>query len=122
MVCDPVMLMLALLWLCATRYKDNVDSAKELFKSVFVDEATCSFRPPKLNTTPNARPADNDVDVRVCDDDNVFRMVNVDSLGQDIKSGASAALDMATPGDVVNEGFKEWISLKVDWLTWLLNE
>jgi hypothetical protein len=114
--------MLALLWLCATGYKDNVDNAKELFKSVFVDEATCSFRPPKLNITPNARPADNDVDVHVCDDDDVFRMVNVDSFDQDIKSGANAVLDMATPGDVVNEGFKEWISLKVDWLTWLLNE
>jgi hypothetical protein len=31
MVCDPVMLMLALPWLCATKYKDNVDNAKELF-------------------------------------------------------------------------------------------
>jgi hypothetical protein len=25
-------------------------------------------------------------------------------------------------GDLANEAFKEWISLKVDWLAWLLNE
>jgi hypothetical protein len=34
----------------------------------------------------------------------------------------SAVLDMVTPGDLVNEAFKEWILLKVDWLGWLLNE
>jgi hypothetical protein len=64
MVCDPVMLTLALPWLCAVGYKDDVDNAKELFKSILVDEATCSFRPPKLDATPNA-PPDDDVDVQV---------------------------------------------------------
>jgi hypothetical protein len=43
MICDPVMLTLALPWLCAAGYKDNVDNAKELFKSALVDEATHSF-------------------------------------------------------------------------------
>jgi len=43
MVCDLVMLMLALPWLCAVGYKDDIDNAKELFKSAFVDEAMCSF-------------------------------------------------------------------------------
>jgi hypothetical protein len=123
MVYDLVMLTLTPLWLCASEYKDDVDNAKELFKSAFVDEATCSFQPPEPNATPNAPPDnDNDVDVQVCDNDNMFDMVNVSSVGQDIESGASAALDRVTLGDLANEAFKEWISLKVDWLAWLLNK
>jgi hypothetical protein len=49
-------------------------------------------------------------------------MVNVGSPGQDIESGANAALDTMTLDDLANEAFKEWISLKVDWLAWFLNE
>ncbi len=49
-------------------------------------------------------------------------MVNVGSLGQDIKSRANVILDTTTLGDLANEAFKEWISLKVDWSAWLLNE
>ncbi len=79
MVCDPVMLTLALPWLCVAGYKDDVDNVKELFKSAIIDEATCSFRPPKPNMPPNM-PPDNDVDVQVCDDDDVFGMVNVSSF------------------------------------------
>ncbi len=63
-----------------------------------------------------------DIDVQVCDDDDVFGMVNVASPGQDIESRASAALNTTTPSDLANEAFKEWILLKVDWLAWLLNE
>ncbi len=121
MVCDPVMLMLALPWLCAVGYKDNVDNAKELFKSALVDEATRLFQPPESNGTPNM-PLDNDVDVKVCDNDNVFDTVNIGSPGQDIESGANVVLDMTTSSDLANEAFKEWISLKVDWSAWLLNE
>jgi hypothetical protein len=55
-----------------------------------------------------------DIDVQICDDDNVFDMVNVGSLGQDIKSRTSAVLNMARLGDLTNEAFKESISLKVD--------
>ncbi|CAN5969792.1 unnamed protein product [Sphagnum jensenii] len=60
----------------------DVDNAKELFKSAFVDEATHLFRPPELDTTPNAtlnNDDDND-DVEVCDDDDVFGMVKVSLL------------------------------------------
>jgi hypothetical protein len=63
-----------------------------------------------------------DVDVQVGDDDNVFDMVNVGSPSHDIESRASATLNTTTPSDLVNEAFKEWILLKVDWLAWLLNE
>jgi hypothetical protein len=123
MVCDPVMLTLAVLWLCGARYKDDLDNAKELFKSAFVDEAMRSFRPLEPDAMLNASPDhDKEVDVQVCDDDDVFGMVNFSSPSQDIKSGASTAFDTATSGDLANEAFKEWISLKVDWSTWLLNE
>ncbi|CAM6024905.1 unnamed protein product [Sphagnum balticum] len=45
-----------------------------------------SFRPLELDTMPNASPNDdNDVDVQVCDDDDVFDTVNVDSLDRDIE-------------------------------------
>ncbi len=40
MVCDSIMLTLALSWLYVAEYKDDIDNAKELFKSTFVDEAT----------------------------------------------------------------------------------
>jgi hypothetical protein len=52
----------------------------------------------------------------------MFSMVNVDSPGWDIESGVSVTLDMAMLGDLASEAFKEWISLKVDWSAWLLNE
>jgi hypothetical protein len=64
---------------------------------------------------------DDDIDVQVCDDDDVFGMVNVGSPSQDIENRASA-VSIATPSDLANETFKEWILLKVDWLAWLLNE
>jgi hypothetical protein len=51
---------------------------------------------------------------RFCDDDDVFGMVNVGSLGHDIESGVNAVLDIATSSDLANEAFEEWISLKVD--------
>jgi hypothetical protein len=72
------------------------------------------------NTSPNDN--DNDVDVQVCDDDDVFGMVNINSPGQDIENVTNVALDMMTLNDLANEAFKEWISLKVDWSAWLLNE
>ncbi|CAM6019382.1 unnamed protein product [Sphagnum balticum] len=59
---------------------------------------------------------------QVCDDDDMFDMVNIGSPSQDIKSGANTTLDMAMLGDLVNEAFKEWILLKVDKSAWLLNE
>jgi len=121
MICNPVMLTLALPWLCAAGYKDNVDNAKELFKSVLVDEATRSFQPPEPDAMRNV-PLNDDVDVQVCDDDDVFGMVNVGSLSHDIESKASVALNIATLSDLANEAFKEWILLKVDWLAWLLNK
>ncbi|CAK9278318.1 unnamed protein product [Sphagnum jensenii] len=65
---------------------------------------------------------DNNIDVQVCDNDDVFSMVNVGLPGQDIESKASTALNTVTLGDLANEAFKEWILLKVDWLAWLLNE
>jgi hypothetical protein len=76
------MLTLALSWLCATRYKDNIDNAKELFKFALVDKATCSFQPPEPDAKTNAPPDNdnNDVDVHVCDDEDLFGMVNVRSL------------------------------------------
>jgi len=80
MICDPVMLTLGLTWLCAAGYKDNVDNAKELFKSTLVDEATCSFRPPEPDAMSNVPLDDDDIDVQVCDDDDVFDMVDVGSL------------------------------------------
>ncbi|CAK9882610.1 unnamed protein product [Sphagnum jensenii] len=49
-------------------------------------------------------------------------MVNVDLPSQDIENGTSTTLDTMTPADLANEAFNEWISLKVDWSTWLLNE
>ncbi len=122
MICDAVMLTLALPWLCAAGYKDNVDNAKELFKFALVDEATRSFRPLEPDAMCNVALDDDDIDVQVCDDDDVFGMVNVGSPSQDIESRASAALNTATPSDLANEAFKEWILLKVDWLAWLLNE
>jgi len=122
MICDLVMLTLALPWLCVVGYKDNVDNAKELFKSALVDEATCSFRPPKLDAMRNVSLDDDDVDVQVCDDDDVFSMVNVGSPSQDIESKANVVLNTTTPSDLVNKAFKEWILLKVDWLAWLLNK
>jgi hypothetical protein len=79
MICDPVMLTLALPWLCVAGYKDNVDNAKELFKSDLVDEATCSFRPPEPDAMCNVPLDDDDIDVQVCNDDDVFGMVNVGS-------------------------------------------
>jgi len=79
MICNPVMLTLALPWLCAAGYKDNVDNAKELFKSALVDEATRSFRPPEPDAMCNVPLDDDDIDVQVCDDDDVFGMVNVGS-------------------------------------------
>jgi hypothetical protein len=144
MVYDPVILTLTLLWLCGAGYKDDVDNAKELFKFVLVDEATRSFQPPKPEAMRNMSFDYDDIDVQICDDDDVFGMVNVGLLGQDIKSKVSAALNMATLGDLANEAFalnmatlgdlaneafalnmatlgdlaneafKEWISLKVD--------
>ncbi|CAM6061012.1 unnamed protein product [Sphagnum tenellum] len=81
MVCDPVMLTLALPWLCVVRYKDNVDNVEELFKSALVDKATHSCRPPKPNTMCNMPSNDDNVDVQVYDDDDVFDMVNVGSPG-----------------------------------------
>jgi hypothetical protein len=86
MVCDSVMLTLVMLtWLCATGYKDDVDNAKELFKSILVNKAMCLFWPAKLNATPNTLlddDDDDDVDVQVCDDDDMFDMVNVGSLAK----------------------------------------
>jgi hypothetical protein len=105
-----------------SRVKDNVDNAKELFKSTLVDEATHSFRPPEPNVMRNVPLDDDDIDVQVCNDDDVFGMVNVGSPSQDIESRVSAAFNTATPSDLANEAFKEWILLKVDWLAWLLNE
>ncbi|CAK9875190.1 unnamed protein product [Sphagnum jensenii] len=60
----------------------DVDNAKELFKSAFVDEATHLFRPPELDTTLNATPNNDDdnADVEVCDNDDVFGMVKVSLL------------------------------------------
>ncbi|CAK9223701.1 unnamed protein product [Sphagnum troendelagicum] len=60
----------------------DVDNAKELFKSAFVDEATHLFRPPELDTTLNAMPNNDDdnADVEVCDNDDVFGMVKVSLL------------------------------------------
>jgi len=49
-------------------------------------------------------------------------LLNVGSPNQDIKSRTSAAFNIATPSNLANEAFKEWILLKVDWLAWLLNE
>ena len=111
-------------WLCAGWYKDDVDNAKELFKSALVDEATRLFQPPEPNATPNTPHDDDDdnVDVQVCDDDNVLGMVNISSPSQDIEGGDSAALDTTILVDLANKAFKEWISLKVDWSTCLLNE
>jgi hypothetical protein len=63
---------------------------------------------------------DDDVDVQVCDDDNVYGMVNIGSLSQDIESRESATLNTTTLSDLADEAFKEWILLKVDWLAWLL--
>jgi hypothetical protein len=115
MVCDPVMLTLALPWLCAAEYKDDVDNAKKLFKSALIDEATCSFWPPEPNTMLNMSPNDNDnIDVHVCDNDDMFGMVNIYSPDQDIKIGTNTTLDMATLNDLANEAFKGWNSLKVD--------
>jgi hypothetical protein len=116
------MFTLPLPWPCAVGYKDDVDNVKELFKSTLVDVTMRSFRLLEADTTPNA-PLDDkndDVDVHVCDD--VFGMVNIGSLDQNIESGVSADFDMVTSGDLVNEVFKEWILLKVDWLAWLLNK
>jgi hypothetical protein len=62
MVCDIIMLTFALLWLWVANYKDNIDNAKELFKSSFVDKATCSFSPPEFDAMPNMPPDDNDND------------------------------------------------------------
>ncbi len=86
--------------------------------TTLIDKATHSFWPPK----PDAPPDNDNIDVQVCDDDDMLNMVNVGSPGQDIKSGASSALDTMMPNDLANEAFKEWISLKVDWSVWLLNE
>lgn len=124
MVYNSVMLTLPMSWLCVTGYKDDVDNAKELFKFALVNKATLSFRPPEPDVTSNTLPNDNDndIDVQICGDDDMFSMVNVDSASQDIKSGASVVLDITTPSDLTNEAFKEWILLKVDWLAWLLNE
>jgi hypothetical protein len=108
------MLTLALPWLCAAGYKDNVDNAKELFKSALVHEATRSFRPPKPDAMCNVPLNDDDIDVQVCDNDDVFCMVNVGSPNQDIESRTSATLNIATPSDLANEAFKELILLKVD--------
>jgi hypothetical protein len=98
------MLMLALSWLCAIRYKDDVDNAKELFKFAFVDEATRSFQPPELDMMLNMP----------FDDDNMFGMVNVRSLSQVIENKTNVAFDTASPSDLANKAFTEWISLKVD--------
>jgi hypothetical protein len=110
------------LWLCVAEYKDDIDNAKELFISAFVDKATRSFRPPKPNMTPNVLLDDDNIDVQVCDDDDMFGMVNVNSPSQDIESKASTDLNIMTSNDLANEAFKEWISFKVDWSAWLLNK
>ncbi len=65
MICDLVMLTLALPWLCAAGYKDDVDNAKELFQSVFVDEAMRLFRPHEFDTTHNMSLDDNNDNVDV---------------------------------------------------------
>jgi hypothetical protein len=122
MICNPVMLTLALPWLCVVGYKDNVNNAKELFKSALVDKATRSFQPLEPDAMRNVPLDDDDVDVQVCDDDDVFGMVNVGSPNQDIESRANTTLNTTSPSDLTNEAFKEWILLKVDWLAWLLNE
>jgi hypothetical protein len=124
MICDSVMFTLAVLWLCVVGYKDNVDNAKELFKSALVNEPTRSFRPPKLDATPNTLLDNNNdnVGVQVCDNEKMFSMVNVNSPNQDIDNGASVAFNTVTPNDLTNEAFKEWILLKVDWLAWFLNK
>jgi hypothetical protein len=77
MVYGLVMLMLALPWLCAIGY--DIDNSKELFKSALVDEATHLLRPPKLDTTPNTtrNNDDDNANVKVCDNDDVFGMVKV---------------------------------------------
>jgi hypothetical protein len=54
------MLMLALLWLGVVGYKDDIDNAKELFKSTFVDESTHSFQPPEPDVMPTVSPDDDD--------------------------------------------------------------
>jgi len=79
MICDLVMLTLALPWLCAAGYKDNVDNSKKLFKSALVDEATRSFWPPELDAMRNVPLDDDDINVQVCNNDDVFSMVNVGS-------------------------------------------
>ncbi|CAK9857763.1 unnamed protein product [Sphagnum jensenii] len=115
MVCDSVLLTLALSGLCVTGYKDNVDNGKELFKFAIIDEATRSFQPLELDMTPNVLPDDNnDIDVQVCDHEDTFGMVNVNFPSQDIKNGMNATLDTTTLDDLANEAFKEWILLKVD--------
>jgi hypothetical protein len=114
MIYDPVMLTLALPWLCAAGSKDNVDNAKELFKSAFVNEATHSFQPREPNVMHNVALDDDDVDVQVCNNDDVFGMVNVGSPSQDIESRANTTLNTMTPSDLANEALKEWILLKVD--------
>jgi len=107
MICDPVMLTLALPWLCAVEYKDNVDNAKNFFKFAVVDEATRSFRPPEPDAMHNVSFDDDDVDVQVCDNDDVFDMVNVGSPSQDIENRTNAILNIATPSDLANKAFKE---------------
>jgi hypothetical protein len=64
-----------------------------------------------LNVSPND---DDNVDVHVCDNDDMFGMVNICSPDQDIKTGANPTLDMATLSDLANEAFKGWNSLKVN--------
>ncbi|CAM6054010.1 unnamed protein product [Sphagnum tenellum] len=54
--------------------------------------------------------------------DQKFGMVNVGLPGHDINNSANVALDTMMSGDLANETFKKWISLKVNWSTWLLNE
>ncbi len=114
MVCHPVMLTLALPWLCAAKYKDNIDNAKELFKYALNDKAMHSFQQPEPNTMPNVSLNDDDVDVQVCDNADMFGMVNISLPDQDIESKMSIILNTATPGDLANGAFKEWTSLKVD--------
>ncbi|CAM6062810.1 unnamed protein product [Sphagnum tenellum] len=122
MICDPIMLTLPLPWLCATRYKENVDNVKEFFKSALINEATRSFRPPKPDAMRNVSFNDDDVDVQVCDDDDVFGMVTIGSPSHETESRKNVVLNTATPSDLANETFKEWILLKVDWLAWRLNK
>ncbi|CAM6002875.1 unnamed protein product [Sphagnum balticum] len=69
MVCDSIMLTLALSWLYVAEYKDDIDNAKSSSSLLSLT------RPPKHDVMPNVLLDDDDIDVQVCDDDDVFGMV-----------------------------------------------